>query len=139
MMTSKIIRRVLCEACDTIEVYEAKLGTIVACAACEAPLTVAKRNSDRLWGWRVVRDYGYNPQYDTPEWNRQGKTYREYQGGKHRYRLRDDDGNACYLIESDIAPTSTSESQLFAPLEWAMADVGATSIEYRTAEGWEYL
>jgi hypothetical protein len=93
----------------------------------------------KLWGWKVARDYSYMPDV---EWdvNKTGRTYRDYQGGKHRYRLKDDDGNTMYIIESDIDPDEGTESQLFAPLDWAMADVGATSIEYKNKEGkYEYL
>jgi hypothetical protein len=93
----------------------------------------------KTWGWRVVRDYGFDPENDGPEWNRQGNTYRDYQGGKFRYRLKDDDGNTCFIIESDIDPDEGTEFQLFAPLDWAMADVGATSIEYKDKKTGEYI
>ncbi|QIW88606.1 hypothetical protein P59_237 [Bacillus phage P59] len=92
------------------------------------------------WGWRVVRDYSFDPAHDEPEWNRSGKTYGDYQGGKHRYRLKDDDGNTMYIIESDIDPDEGYEEELFAPLDWAMNDVGATSIEYKDKNGeYQYL
>lgn len=115
-------------------------GEDVTCPTCNETFTLNTRNNNLLHGWRVVRDYGYNPEIDKPEWNRQGKEYGDYQGGKHRYRLKDDDGNTCYIIESDTEPTSASQSRLFAPLNWAANDVGATSIEYKNAEGrYEYL
>jgi hypothetical protein len=99
-----------------------------------------KPKKRKPWGWRVVRDYGFDPVHDEPQWNRQGKTYRDYQGGKFRYRLKDDDGNTMYIIESDIDPNKGTEGQLFAPLDWAMNDVGATSIEYKDEEGnYQYL
>jgi hypothetical protein len=93
--------------------------------------------SKKLWGWRVIRDYGFNEGDDERYGitSRAGKTYRDYQGGKHRYMLRDDDGNACYLIESDIDPNEGYEEELFAPLDWAMRDVGATEIHYRDKDG----
>lgn len=92
----------------------------------------------KKWGWRVVRDYGFDPEHDTPEWNRQGKEYGEYQGGKHRYRLKDDDGNTMYIIDSDIHANKGTESQVFAPLDWAMADVGCTSLEWKNPETGKY-
>jgi hypothetical protein len=101
---------------------------------------IGEESSKDKWGWRVVRDYSFTPEVDKPEWNRSGKTYGEYQGGKHRYRLKDDDGNTMYIIESDIDPAEGSEEELFAPLDWAMNDVGATSIEYKDADGeYKYL
>lgn len=132
-------REARCENCNHIAQYEGRLNQEVDCVECDANVRMTRKNSRPLYGWRVVRDYGFDATTDEPEYNRQGKEYGDYQGGKHRYRLRDDDGNACYLIESDTAPDSDKQSRLFAPLEWAMNDVGATSIEYKTTEGWEYL
>lgn len=96
--------------------------------------------ANNLWGWRVIRDYGYK-EGDFEKWgipSRAGRTYGDYQGGKHRYILKDDDGNTCYLIESDIDPDEGYEEELFAPLDWAMNDVGATEIYYKDKESGEY-
>lgn len=90
----------------------------------------------KLWGWKVVRDYINEKDEDC---YRQGKEYKDYQGGKHRYRLKDDDGNTCYIIESDIDANEGTEYQLFLPLDWAMNDVGATSIEYKDKETGKYI
>lgn len=133
------MREVRCDNCEHIAKYEAKRNQEVDCVECDATIRISRDNSRVLWGWRVVRDYGFDATTDEPEWNRQGKEYGDYQGGKHRYRLRDEDGKTWYLIEADTAPESDAQSRLFAPLDWAMADVGATSIEYKTTEGWEYL
>ena len=101
---------------------------------------VGSEENNKEWGWRVARDYSHDPERDDPKWNRTGRTYRDYQGGKHRYRLKDDDGNTMYIIESDIDPNEGDEETLFAPLDWAMADVGATSIEYKDENGeYQYL
>lgn len=99
---------------------------------------IGEESSKDQWGWKVVRDYSFNPGHDEPEWNRTGKTYGDYQGGKHRYRLKDDDGETMYIIESDIDPDEGNEEELFAPLDWAESDVGATSIEYKDKETGEY-
>lgn len=112
-----------------------KRGDSVTCPTCGEIYELTRHNNNRLWGWRVVRDYGFDKANDAPEWNRQGKTYRDYQGGKHRYKLSDEDGFTFYIIESDIAHDKGSESQLFAPLDWAMNDVGAVVIEYRDENG----
>jgi hypothetical protein len=96
------------------------------------------KKKKKLWGWRVVRDYSFDPETDSPEWNRSGNTYRDYQGGKFRYRLKDDDGNTMFIIESDIDPNEGTETQIFTPLDWATADVGATSIEYKDAKTGKY-
>lgn len=89
----------------------------------------------RQWGWKVVTDY-ISPKGD--ECYRTGKTYREYQGGKFRYRLKDDDGNTYYIIESDIDPNEGTEGQLFAPLDWARNYAGCSSIEYKDKKTGKY-
>lgn len=138
-------REARCTNCEHIAQYEGKLNHTATCGNCGGIFEMGRDNSRPLWGWRVVRDYMFDKEFDTPEWNRQGKEYGDYQGGKHRYRLRDDDGTTCYIIDADTPPESDLQSRLFAPLDWAMADVGATSIEYRTInaengeKGWEYL
>lgn len=99
--------------------------------------TESRKQNAKQWGWKVVRDF-LDPK--GTEYSRHGKEYREYQGGKHRYRLKDDDGESYFLIESDIDPNEGTESQLFAPLDWAMAYAGCTSIEYKDENGeYKYL
>lgn len=90
--------------------------------------TEARTQNAKQWGWRIARDY---TEEAGAEDSIQGRQYREYQGGKHRYRLKDDDGETYYIIESDIDPNEGTESQLFAPLDWAMNYAGCTSIEYK--------
>ena len=90
-------------------------------------------------GWKIIKDCGFSESdlaYGIT--SREGKTFGDYQGGKHRYRMLDDDGNKCYYILSDTDPSEGTESQLFAPLDWAMMDVGATEIQYKDAESGEY-
>ena len=132
-------RMARCGYCGDISKHEGKLYDLTNCNDCGKRFEMNLENSALMWGWRVVRDYGFDPKNDDPSWNRQGKTYRDYCGGKHRYRLRDEDGKTWYIIDADTPPESDLEARLFAPLEWAMNDVGATSIEYKTKEGWEYL
>lgn len=93
-------------------------------------------NKCKLWGWKVARDYINDKDEDC---YRQGNTYRDYQGGKFSYRLKDDDGNTMYIIESDIDPNEGYEEEIFAPLDWAMNDVGATLIEYKDKETGKYI
>lgn len=133
-------REARCTNCEYIAQYEGKLNQEAHCENCGGGFYMGRDNSRPLWGWRVVRDYGYNTDWDEPEDNRAGKEYRDYQGGKHRYKLLDDDGKTCFIIEADTHYESTLESRLFAPLEWAMADVGATAIMYRDEDGkYDYL
>jgi hypothetical protein len=89
------------------------------------------------WGWKIIKDNIFNPRWD---WDKdmKGTVKGDYQGGKHRYRLKDDDGNIYYYIFSDIDVNEGTEGQLFRPLDWAMAYAGCTTIEYKDTETGEY-
>lgn len=92
--------------------------------------------STKPWGWKVIKDNISKPE---DELYRVGKTYRNYQGGDFRYRLKDDDGEIYFYILSDIDPDEGSENQLFAPLDWAMHFAGCASIEYKDKKTGEYI
>lgn len=53
----------------------------------------------------------------------------------YEFRLKDDDGEIYYEGRSD----DNSSQDAFAPLDWAEADAGCTSIEYRNRNKWEML
>jgi hypothetical protein len=88
------------------------------------------------WGWKIIKDNSFNPDFDDKPLT--GKEYKDYQGGKFRYRLKDDDGEIYYYIFSDINPDKGTEEELFLPLDWAMNYAGCTSIEYKDKETGEY-
>lgn len=129
-------RQARCTNCEHIGIYEGKKNQTATCAECGGVFEMGRVNSVAAWGWKVTRDY-LDPK--GTEYSRHGKEYRTYCGGKHKYRMKDDDGTVYFMIEADTPPDSDLEARLFAPLDWAMAYAGCTTIEYKTAEGWEYL
>ncbi|MCA1800347.1 MAG: hypothetical protein LC650_03550 [Actinobacteria bacterium] len=129
-------REAVCTEWHRHEFDDVKRGEYVTCPTCNEVYKLDTRNNNLLWGWRVTRDY-LDPK--GTEHSRHGKEYRDYQGGKHKYRLLDDDGTVYYAIEADTPPESNSSARLFAPLDWAMAYAGCSELQYRTTEGWRTL
>lgn len=83
-------------------------------------------------GFKVIRDYVSEKDERT---YRGGRIYGDYNGGKHRYKLKDDDGMTYYIVLSDTPPSSNDEDELFAPLDWAERFAGASVIEYKDKHG----
>lgn len=69
-----------------------------------------------------------------------GRTYDDYQGGKARYRLLDDDGNVYFYIMSDVDYNTTggTEDQLFAPVDRFMYSYGVTTIQFKDSDDGKY-
>lgn len=87
----------------------------------------------KKWGWKIIKDNTFNPEFDDKPLV--GKTYHEYQGGQHRWRLKDDDGEIYYYFLSDIDPNEGTEDEVFAPLDWARNYAGCTTLEYKDKDG----
>ena len=95
-----------------------------------------KKKVRKPWGWKIIKDNVSEP-HDT-EYYKVGKEYGNYQGGKFRYRMCDDDNNVYFYIYSDIDPNKGTENQIFQPLDWAMNFAGAAYIEYKDEETGKY-
>jgi hypothetical protein len=69
---------------------------------------------------------------DTP-WSRAGRRYGpEGVQTPHRYRVKDADGEVYYIGRC-------SDESSFAPLDFAMADAGATDIEYQDTQSGRWI
>lgn len=68
-----------------------------------------------------------------------GKTEGNYKGGKHKYRLKDDDNEVYYIIKSDTDPNEGTEEEIFDPLNWAQGYAGCTEIEYWDEEKSQFI
>lgn len=89
---------------------------------------------EKLWGWKIIKDNVA----DNDEESQVGKIKRDYQGGQHRYRLKDDDGEIYYYLLSDIDGKDGYEDELFAPLDWGTWFAGCSSIEWKNPETGKY-
>lgn len=54
-------------------------------------------------------------------------------------RLLDDDGDIVFTGEMSIADLNDVEAVAFAPLDWAQADSGCTTLQYKENGTWETL
>lgn len=69
------------------------------------------------------------------EFTLDGRCYDDYQGGKNRYRLLDDDGEIYFYILSDANHHEGTEEELFAPLDHFTSSHGCTEIQYKDDNG----
>lgn len=76
-----------------------------------------------------INDVDHAPAPDLP--TRVGLGRNKDQPMPHRWRVKDDDGVVCYEGRSN----DCTSQDAFAPLDFAQADVGATSIEYLDKSG----
>ena len=78
-------------------------------------------------GFKIIKD-NIHTSPEEMQWDLKGKEYGKYRGGKHRFRLLDDDGEV-YLYGFSDCDSS------FAPLDWSMNLWGCTEIQYRDEKG----
>lgn len=81
-------------------------------------------------GFKITKDNVHNKE-EYKAWECVGKTYGGYKGGKHKFRILDDDKNIYFYGVSD------SDSS-FQPLDWASPQWGASEIQYRNEDTKEY-
>jgi hypothetical protein len=77
--------------------------------------------------------------------NREGRASRDYEEGVFstletiKWRVKDDDGDIYYEGRMTKERLHDSEDRAFGPLDFAMADAGATTMEYFENGEWEQL
>ncbi len=82
---------------------------------------------------------------DNEALNREGRHSRDYKAAEFAqadlvdWRVKDDDGGVYYEGRMTRERLDSDESRAFGPLDWAMDDAGATSMEYRENGVWEVL
>jgi hypothetical protein len=81
-------------------------------------------------GYKIIKD-NVHKMPEEAKWCKVGYLSVAYKGGKHRFRLLDDDGEIYFYGLSD------SDSS-FAPLNWSSGLWGCTEIQYRNPETKEY-
>lgn len=81
-------------------------------------------------GYKITKDNVHTSPNDK-EWDKKGKEFNNYKGGKHKFRVCDDDGNPYFYGFED-------DSSSFDPLDRLGAAYGCTYIEYRNEETKKY-
>lgn len=85
-------------------------------------------------GFKVIKDNVHKP---SDNYTLVGREYQGYQGGKHRIRLLDDDGNIyLYLLsDADYVVGNADEETLFAPLDYFEGMYGCVDLQYKKEDG----
>lgn len=85
-------------------------------------------------GFKVIKDNIHKP-FDN--YTLVGKEYQDYQGGAHRIRLLDADGNIyLYLFsDADYVKGDSDADTLFAPLDKFQRAFGCVDLQYKNNEG----
>lgn len=81
-------------------------------------------------GFKITKD-NVHVKEEHQQWDCKGKEYWNYKGGKHKFRLLDDDGEIYFYGFSD-------NNSSFRPLDWAMPQWGCTEIQYRNEQTKRY-
>jgi hypothetical protein len=90
--------------------------------------------------WIIDKDH-IKDQYS----NREGRASRDYEEEVFltlelvKWRVKDDDGDIYYEGRMTKERLEDSEDRSFGPLDFAMADAGATTMEYFQDGKWEQL
>lgn len=81
-------------------------------------------------GFKITKDKVHTaPEHKA--WDKVGEEFGKYKGGKHKFRLLDDDGEIYFYGYSDCDSS-------FAPLDWSMPLWGCVDIQYKNPITKEY-
>lgn len=80
-------------------------------------------------GFKIIKD---NVHTKEDNYTLVGNEYNDYEGGKHKFRLLDDDGGIYIYGVSD-------DDSDFEPLDYFMPMYGCTEIQYRNEVTKEYV
>lgn len=73
-------------------------------------------------GFKITKD-NVHSEVEYRQWSEVGKTFGNYNEGKHKFRLLDDDSEIYFYGFSD-------DDSSFEPLDWSMGLWGCTEIQY---------
>jgi hypothetical protein len=87
-------------------------------------------------GFKVIKD---NVHTEEDNYTLVGKEYNDYQGGKYKIRLLDDDGEVYLYLHVDEDPEDSYEEVAFAALDYFEGMYGVTELQYKDQTSGEYI